>query len=499
MKAIVIGSTKHILFACFYACVGIACAALFASIWYLNSGPALDIWHTTKLKSEFTFRTPIHSFAEYQALEQRLFDEVETQIYQKAPTDNASALNRYVHNSFSDPANWPQNWNRSFEWPLENAQYGVLLLHGMSDSPYALSNIATHYKGRAHVLGLRLPGHGTIPSGLTELYWQDLAAAVSLATAHMKHVLGDKPLYVVGFSTGGALALNHVLAQLQQDNVSDYAAMIMISPAIGLAPIAAGARWQRWIGQLLSLDKLEWNSLQIEYDPFKYTSFAVNAGDVVYRLALHNQALLASMTPQQLKLVPPILTFQSVIDATVSSAAVIDNLYRFLPEGQHQLVLFDINRINVNTDLLIDDPLNAMKATLLQPALPYRLSLIENQSSDTTLVQVHDFGRYTESSPEQLSLAWPPQVYSLSHIALPFAADDSLYGTKVDRKAHRIQIGNAASRGERGMFSVSASEMLRQKYNPFFPYLIRRIDEYLAQQQGSASVLEPTSGNAPIP
>lgn len=54
--------------------------------------------------------------------------------------------------------------------------------------------------------------------------------------------------------------------------------MIFISPAIGLAPLAAAARWQSWIGRLLELDKLQWNSIQVEYDPFKYTSFAVNAG-----------------------------------------------------------------------------------------------------------------------------------------------------------------------------------------------------------------------------
>ena len=56
--------------------------------------------------------------------------------------------------------------------------------------------------------------------------------------------------------------------------------------------------------------------------------------------------------------------------------------------------------------------------------------------------------------------------------------DDGLYGAIIEPDSHRIQIGATASRGERGLYSVSASEMLRQKWNPFFPYLLERMDEY---------------------
>jgi hypothetical protein len=41
---------------------------------------------------------------------------------------------------------------------------------------------------------------------------------------------------------------------------------------------------------------------------------------------------------------PPILAFQAVIDATVSTRAVVDDLFARLPAGGHELVLFDINR-----------------------------------------------------------------------------------------------------------------------------------------------------------
>ncbi|MCU8004356.1 MULTISPECIES: alpha/beta hydrolase [unclassified Shewanella] len=486
MKAIIIGSTKHLFLAAVYASIGIVVALLATGIYFLNARPELSLWHTVELKNEFHYNTKLANFNEYLALEDRLFAEVERKVVQKIPASELSPVNRYVKNSLSDPAHWPQNWNRSYEWPVANAEFGVLLLHGMSDSPYALSNVAVHFKGKAHVLGLRLPGHGTIPSGLTELYWQDLATAVNLATAHMRQTLKDKPLFVVAFSTGAAVALNHELERISHDKAPDYDGMIFISPAIGLAPSAAAARWQSWIGRLLELDKLQWNSIQVEYDPFKYTSFAVNAGDVVYQLALRNQGLLAGLTPKQRAQVPSILTFQSVVDATVSTAAVVNNLYQTLPEKGHELVLFDMNRLDVNAKMVSNDPLAGLLANINNPELHYRGTVVENISNETTQVQARSFGLdalgnvVTEGKEQAraLDLYWPAGVYSLSHVALPFGVDDGLYGAVIQPDLHRIQIGASASRGERGLYSVSASEMLRQKWNPFFPYLLERMDEY---------------------
>ncbi|MGL5668316.1 MAG: alpha/beta hydrolase [Shewanella sp.] len=483
MKAIIIGSTKHLFFAAFYACLGIAVALLVTGIHFLNARPDLSLWHTTELKNEFRYNTKLDKFSDYIALEDKLFAEVENKVLNKVSATDASPVNRYVKNSLSDPARWPHNWNRTFEWPKADAPFGILLLHGMSDSPYAMSNVAAHFKGKAHVLGLRLPGHGTIPSGLTSLYWQDLAAAMNLATAHMKQELKGKPLFVIGFSTGAAVALNHELELINQEKDPDYAGMIFMSPAIGLAPIAAAARWQSWIGRLLDLDKLQWNSIQMEYDPFKYTSFAVNAGDVVYQLALRNQSLLSGLIPAQREHIPDILTFQSVADATVSSAAVVNLLYLVLPEKGHELVLFDMNRTVINSKLMANDPLLALLPAS-SDTIHYRGTLIENQDSETTQVQAREFGFMPQDNSvpalESLSLHWPAGVYSLSHVALPFNEDDGLYGIKTNEKLNRIQIGAASSRGERGVYSVPAAEMLRQKWNPFFPYMLTRIDQYRA-------------------
>ena len=61
--------------------------------------------------------------------------------------------------------NYTSNWNRSFVLMPDGAPRGaVVLLHGLTDSPYSLRHIAAHYREQGFVaVAIRLPGHGTVP------------------------------------------------------------------------------------------------------------------------------------------------------------------------------------------------------------------------------------------------------------------------------------------------------------------------------------------------
>ena len=63
-----------------------------------------------------------------------------------------------------------------------------------------------------------------------------------------------------------------------------------------------------------------------------------------------------------------------------------------------------------------------------------------------------------------------------------FRRDDPLYGIVFDPASNHVQIGCAALRGERGVLSISASEMLRIRFNPFYSYVERRILERTRMQ-----------------
>jgi esterase/lipase len=483
MRAIVIGSTKHFFFALFYSIIGTSLALIMLAVWLLNEKPDLSIWHTTHLKNEYHQQSGLKNFTEYLSLEDKLFKEVDKKIYQKYQPEIASPVNRYEKGSLSDPALWHSDWNRSFEWENDDAEFGLLLIHGMSDSPYSMSHIAEHYRHQAHIVGLRLPGHGTIPSGLTDITWSDLAAVVSLATTHLSEKLKGKPLYVVGFSTGAALALNHELEAITLNKATQYSKMIFMSPAIGLTPIAQGAYWQAKLGELLGQEKLYWNSVETEYDPFKYMSFAVNAGDVVYQLTLRNQLLLKQLNPKQLQAIAPIQTFQSIIDDTVSSVNVVDELYQYLPENRHELVIFDYNRSSNFRLLMNQDPMLPFEPYWTNHPIDYRLTFIESYQQDGRAVRAREVGLFADQAPQELLLSWPKGVFSLSHIALPFPIEDSLYGPIAVENSETVQIGLAIFQAERGLFSMSAANMLRQKWNPFYPYMLGRMDAFMTQLQ----------------
>ncbi len=126
------------------------------------------------------------------------------------------ALVRYSAGSAADPQRRSPNWNRSFELSADSPVGGALLLHGMSDSPYSLRALGAALNQRNYwVIGLRLPGHGTAPSGLLHVKWEDMVAAVRLGMEHLASKVGQKPIHIMGYSTGGPLALNFTLDALE--------------------------------------------------------------------------------------------------------------------------------------------------------------------------------------------------------------------------------------------------------------------------------------------
>ena len=445
---------------------------------YLNSRADLEIWHLAELDKEFNADSGVETFADYLALEERLFGQLDELVYAKIPAQQRHAIDRYSRGSLSDPGRWPRDWNRSFELPVDSPKTGVLLLHGMSDSPYSLRALGERlHAAGAHVVGLRMPGHGTAPSGLLNLTWQDMVAAVRLAMTHLAGQSGERSVYIVGYSTGAALAVLYALNAVQDPELPQARRLILVSPAIGVTPAAALSVWQGRLGQLLGLEKLAWNAILPEYDPFKYSSFAINAGDVVYRLTLQIQERITALGEGgALDRVPPILAFSSIVDATVSTPALVEGLFERLPAGGHELVLFDINRRTAIEPVLKSRPEAVIEALQADPNPAFTLSVVTNRDEQTSEVVVRTKAPGGKTFTDvDLGLSWPDGVYSLAHIALPFPAHDPLYGGESAEEDIGLHLGKLALRGERGVLRIPASDMLRQRWNPFYSYLETRV------------------------
>jgi hypothetical protein len=90
--------------------------------------------------------------------------------------------------------------------------------------------------------------------------------------------------------------------------------------------------------------------------------------------------------------------------------------------------------------------------------------------------RVTEAGATTEQT-RPLGMDYPDDVFSLSHVALPFPVTDSLYGMEPDKSEDfGVHLGAMAVRGERGILIVSLDALIRMSSNPFFPYLLDRID-----------------------
>jgi alpha-beta hydrolase superfamily lysophospholipase len=473
---------RFVLRALGYGAAGATVAVIAIYVAFIESKPDLRPWHETFLEGEFTTGSDVRSFGDYLALEERLFETLDSEIYSRTPPEDQRAINRYFRGSLSDPASQEKNWNRTFELATQNPVAGVLLLHGMSDSPYSLHTLGRSlHEAGAWVTGLRLPGHGTIPSGLTDFRWEDMAAAVKLAMVHLRDQVGDRPLYIVGYSNGGALAVHYALESLLGADQPPASRIVLVSPAIGVSPAAAFAVWQARLGHVLGLDKLEWTDILPEYDPFKYNSFAVNAGDQVHRLTSRIRDELSTLSATgELADLPPILAFQSVADATVSVSAVVETLFSRLPQGGHELVMFDINRLQELQPLIGNDDGPRVESLLAQAAPTFTLSFltIENPNSRRMLmVQRRPEDPQLQRYP--LDLDWPRSVFSLAHVALPFAPDDPLYGTEPPRQPDTLFLGNIAMRGENGVLQLTPATMLRLRWNPFYEHLEERTTKFL--------------------
>jgi len=451
---------------------------------------SIRIWHTKHLTSEFTAKMAheIRTFDDYLQLEDRLFAQLEKEVYGTTGTGPQYTLVRYSSGSAADPQRLTPNWNRSFELTADAPVGGVLLLHGMSDSPYSLRALGETLNQHGYwVVGLRLPGHGTAPSGLRKIKWQDMAAAVPLGMQRLSEKVGSKPIHIMGYSTGASLAIDFTLNAIDQDASPVPSSLVLISPAIGVHPSARLAGTRNRMSALPGLGWLAWLPILPEFDPYKYNSFATNAGTQVHKVTHHiSKKIAAKAKSGPIQSFPPILVFKSTVDATVSTDAVVDRLLMHLAPDRHELVLFDINRRAVVMPLIISDPGPFTDRLMADDKLPFTLTLITNENAQSREVAAYRKSSFsTEESVEPLNVQWPKGVISLSHIALPFPPDDPLYGVEPPEDQKMVFLGQIPIQGERGLLLFPADWLLRIRHNPFYDYLENRTLEWLEDPGGS--------------
>jgi len=296
--------------------------------------------------------------------------------------------------------------------------------------------------------------------------------------------MNGKPVHIIGYSTGAALALDFTLNVLDGNDSPMPASLVLISPAIGLQLGAGLAGFTNLLGHLPGLGGLSWLSILPEFDPYKYNSFATNGGTQVYRLSRSVSSRMAVKEQSgPISHFPPVLVLTSQIDATVSVNAVVDRLLKRLGPDGHELVLFDINQVAAKTPLLVSDPRPINSQLMSDDSLPFTLTLVTNENPGSRTVVARSKKPFsTEVSSKPLGLDWPHGYISLSHVAMPFPPDDPLYGMHDPQDPKQIFLGQQPIQGEKGLLALPTDWLLRVRHNPFYGYLEERVVEWVEER-----------------
>jgi hypothetical protein len=112
------------------------------------------------------------------------------------------------------------------------------------------------------------------------------------------------------------------------------------------------------------------------------------------------------------------------------------------------------------------------------PPREWQLTIIANTKDDAEVKERTTAAGETVEKVRALGVGYPRDVFSLSHVALPFPADDPLYGSKPNgEEDFGVALGSLAAHGEVGVLIVSLDTLARLTWNPFYPYMLARIGE----------------------
>lgn len=200
----------------------------------------------------------------------------------------------------------------------KNFQRGILLTHGLTDSPYFMRHLAAFFQENGfRVMAILLPGHGTQPGDLLDVRWQEWLKAVEYGVEQLALEADD--VYLGGYSAGGALSVYQSLCDARVRGLFLFAPAFKVSNKAAFAHVHKAYSWL--------LPSAKWLGIKPDRDIYKYESFPKNAAAQMYALT---QALRARMANAKVSI--PVFAAASQDDATVDTKAVVD----FMVHAQHK-------------------------------------------------------------------------------------------------------------------------------------------------------------------
>ena len=276
------------------------------------------------------------------------------------------------------------------------------------------------------------------------------------------------------------MAVDYSLRCDEHEDLPCPDALVLFSPAIAITSLAAASNWHSLVSWLPFYERLKWLSILPEVDPFKFTSFPKRASWEIYKISQRTHRKL--QIPTETAKLPPILTFQSVVDNTVSASAIVTNLYDRLQPNGSELVVYDVNRNRPILYLMKQHPGDAVDYFVAAAPKSFDVTILRNRNRSGNGINTYTLAAgSTTPTIDRTRFSWPQGVFSLSHIAIPFRPDDPVYGDGSNVRDDRVAFGALAPRGEQGVLRLDPTYFLRARYSPFYEFQSDHLTEWLDQ------------------
>jgi len=211
--------------------------------------------------------------------------------------------------------------------PAMGGGKGFLLIHGLTDSPYLMRSIGDSLRKAypcALVRAVLLPGHGTVAGDSLTMKHEDWMRITDYGVRSFQKMDRIRDLYLVGFSTGTALAIRHMKEGSSTDKIKG---LILVSTAIKAKSKLA------WLAGIVGLFK-KWTGTYSEQDAARYESFSLNAGAEFYQLT-------KGLFDSRYILHVPVLMAVSADDDTIDAEAAREFFCHFTTSERRALIWYE--------------------------------------------------------------------------------------------------------------------------------------------------------------
>ncbi len=228
--------------------------------------------------------------------------------------------------------------------PKNSNGLGAVLVHGFLASPAELKGLGEKLAALGHpVIGVRLAGHGTSPWDLRDRSWGDWLASVKRCYEIMSAFA--ERICVVGFSTGGSLALIHAA-----DRPDGLSGLVSVS-----APVYFRNKNLIFVPLVHSMNKMaKWVSNLEGLMPFRVNESehpAINYRNIPIR-GLYELRLIVDELKRRLPdVVCPVRLIQASGDNIVDPKSV-DTIHKSIGSEDKSVHMVDADRHGIVTENL---------------------------------------------------------------------------------------------------------------------------------------------------